>query len=149
MIPILYRTHFSSRRNRAAMLIVAMALLSTGQIPTAFASDADVGDRSDHYEASIPETSVKAAEIALDSMMIIVTGLAEDDFEAIHEQTYRLEAAAKRLVRALGENSEEAEQLTYRIEIVHLASELEDKAVLEPAIPGMQSALDIVLAKQK
>lgn len=139
----------SNRRDKTAASIIAAAALFAMQIPPAFASDAEVGDRADHYEASIPETSAEAVTIAQDSMMLITAGMAEADFEAIHEQTYRLEAAAKRLVRALSENGEEAEQLTYRIEIVHLASELEDKTVLEPAIPGLQTALDIVLARQE
>ncbi len=134
----------SGIRTAITAILASIALMSVSPV---FATDA--GERADHYEAAIPATAEVAAKSARKSMDAVDEALAAEDFEKIHEITYELEAAAKRLAKSLGENDEDGEALVYRIEIVHLASELGDDSVLKPAVPGLRASLNTVLAQLK
>lgn len=139
--------HPSRRQGRRVSITLAAILaLSLSGVPTLTAAG-EAQDRPDHYEAEVPETTAQAAAIALATMQSITAALAAKDFEAIHELTYTLEAAAKRLTNSLADNSEEGEALSHRIEIVHLASELADEAVLKPALPSLKASLDTVVSQ--
>ncbi len=131
------------RRTVIAALLITVSIIA----PATYASAGETAQRADHYEAKIPESKMDAAIMAREAMASIVSAFDAGDFELIHKQTYKLEAAAKGIARALEDDSEEAEVLAYRIEIVHLASELGDGAVLKPAIPGLNETLNSVLSE--
>jgi len=125
------------------IFLTAVFLAFPHTIPDASAS----GSKEDaHFEAEAPENLKDAVTVSRNTRLSIESALAAGIYHEIHMATYTLEAAAKLIVDGLEEDSETGEAYAKRIEIVHLASELEDKAILDASVPALKTAMDAAIA---
>jgi hypothetical protein len=101
-----------------------MGVLAFGAVP-AFACEAHATERVEHYEAKTPETMEEASKIYHNAWQAIQQRLEKDtltpaDMEAIHEQSYALEAAMQKFQQDLQLQAD-------AVEALHLASEAHDE----------------------
>lgn len=132
-----------TRRTSPVAVILATALtLSFAFSPAVRAtSPGEHGEgKAAHFEVPLPETKDAAVKLLETSLAKITGGLAALDFAAIHEATYSLESAVARIAKEPGFDGLTS-SVAPRVEIVHLASELEDADTLKAAVPALEKAI--------
>lgn len=128
--------------------VIASAVALAGQalffetLPTARASaPMEAGQRREgHFKVPEPATKDDATALLQASLAKIVGSLEHGDFDAIHEASYSVEAALKRIAKEPGFDGVTA-IVAPRCEIVHLASEMQDEETLKAAVPILLKAV--------
>lgn len=127
--------------------VAAAVFIATAALPaSAFASMPDEDGPVRHYEVAVP-FKLEAARSLLGSAMLVVENAHKAGLHGdVHEASYSLEAAAERLSQVPDADAVLIERLKSTIEIVHLASEIEDEAILREAVPRLKLVVDEALA---
>ena len=96
------------------------------------------------YEVAVPENVDEARVLMRSAMSRVESALAVNAYDEIHEAGYELEAAASRISE---DGDKKSEVLFHTIEILHLASEIGDHAILQATFPRLKEAVDWALSK--
>lgn len=124
-----------------AILATALSLPLAISMPArATAPGEHAEGKTTHFEVPLPETKDAAVKLLETSLAKITGSLAKLDFAAIHEATYSLESAVARIAKEPGFDGLTS-SVAPRVEIVHLASELEDGDTLKAAVPALAKAI--------
>ena len=138
----------TSRALRGLFIAVAIAIVPQGvsatEQPSATSEFHQGGVK--HAEVAEPKTFDEAMQLFKASLAAVEGALAAPDIAVIHQATYALEAAAKRIGEEPGHDSVK-DSVAPRIEIVHLASELGDADTIRSAVPALVKAARDALPK--
>lgn len=97
-------------------------------------------EKVEHYKVPLPATKDEAVTLLNTNVAKIEKGLADSDFEAIHQATYSVESALARIAKEPGFDGVMV-TIAPRCEIVHLASEQRDAETLKAAVPILAKAV--------
>lgn len=125
----------------ALLAVICLEIPWPGSLSPAIASSPleQAAKRPGHFKVSEPATKDEAFALLESSLEKIEASLAKDDFDAIHEASYSVEAALARIGKEPGYDGSTA-MVAPRCEIVHLASEMHDEATLKAAVPILVKA---------
>lgn len=125
----------------ALLAVVCLGLPWPGSLSLAVASSPmeQAAKGPGHFKVPEPATKDEALALLKSSLEKIEASLAKDDFDAIHEASYSVEAALARIGKEPGYDGSTA-MVAPRCEIVHLASEMHDEATLKAAVPILLKA---------
>lgn len=122
--------------------LIALLLFTTAFSSPVFAKE----ERIDHYDPGTPANTEEAIRWIEQSMAEVKTAFGNNKLEAIHEQSYRLEASVD-FLREHAKNIEESliDALDESVQIIHFASEKGEKEIVSKELPELeQKAKNVV-----
>ncbi len=106
----------------------------------AFAPATHAEERIQHYEAVKPASVEEALKLLTERAAIAEQGLAKNQLEAVHEQSYTLEAAGDMLQDHLKKQQKALDEANEAIQEIHALSEKGDAAGVRKALPRLKKA---------
>jgi hypothetical protein len=103
-----------------------------------FISSAHAEERVQHYEAQKPANVEQALKLLTERGNIAEQALKKNQLEAIHEQSYTLEAAGDTLYAHMQAQQKSVDAINEAIQEIHALSEKGDAAGVRAALPRLK-----------
>ena len=104
----------------------------------------DSDERIDHYIAIAPKDKQEALSWLEEKVKIMDKALKENNLEVIHEQSYYLESSVEFLRDKTKLSGKEIDTLDELVQIIHFASENDEKETLEKKLPLLKASAEKV-----
>ncbi len=101
--------------------------------------------RDDHYHVDAPATTGAAHALLKDALAKEQEAFKAGQLEEMHKASYALEAAVDALREQKAHESILIDNLDEAVQIIHYASEQENKEVLASGMPTLEKAVQAVL----
>lgn len=130
------------------LLALPLSILAVHMPSLATEQPASSEERIQHYEVEAPKDSAEALLVIEDALKSIEADLAANKLEAIHEQSYHLEAAVETL-RKDAKNAGHMPMIDAfdeATQIIHFASENGESDKIRAELPTLKSAAEKIKA---
>jgi len=100
--------------------------------------------RTEHYQTAAPKDKQEALSWLEEKVKIMDKALKEDKLELIHEQSYYLESSVEFLRDKTKLSGKEIDALDELVQIIHFASENDEKETLEEKLPLLKASAETI-----